>query len=106
MCLSPFACLELITTCVYLCVYLHMHVFLAFKDVFFNTNFRSNRLCRLRCLLCAGESATFPTSTFFGALAKAFYKLWAAVFLWSCLSNFGRRLVQRAQIRRVFLKSF
>src|SRR5271163_1722002 len=46
--------------------------FLAFKDVFFNTNFRSKLLCRLSCLLCAGESATLPTSTFLAHSHKHF----------------------------------
>src|SRR5271163_668934 len=46
--------------------------FLASNDVFFNTNFRSKRLCRLSCLLCAGQSSTLPTSTFLAHSHKHF----------------------------------
>src|SRR5437867_743129 len=38
--------------------------FFSVSGVFFNTNFRNERLWRLSRLLCSEERLTFPTSTF------------------------------------------
>src|SRR5271163_1655371 len=76
--------------------------FLAFNDVFFNTNFRSKRLCRLSCLLCAGESATLPTSTFLAHSHKHFINSGLQFFFASSPLIFGDDLYSRRKYGAYF----